>query len=69
MSEKSDTPSLSLKIIVLGDSGVGKSCLIQVYSAIVSQKQESFLEILENSEKTIGSTFLSSLSKLSLLCK
>ena len=42
------------KIAVLGDTGVGKSCLISVFSAIENKKTDSFAEILDNSEKTVG---------------
>ena len=44
----------SFKLIVIGDSGVGKSCLIQVYSAIVNHTQENFAEIVESSGATVG---------------
>eukprot|EP00331_Platyophrya_macrostoma_P024446 CAMPEP_0176460546 /NCGR_PEP_ID=MMETSP0127-20121128/34047_1 /TAXON_ID=938130 /ORGANISM="Platyophrya macrostoma, Strain WH" /LENGTH=80 /DNA_ID=CAMNT_0017851915 /DNA_START=55 /DNA_END=294 /DNA_ORIENTATION=- len=49
----------NLKLIVLGDSGVGKSCLIQVYAAMVNLQQENFDEIIENSGATVGFDFSS----------
>lgn len=55
MVDKNDKPTF--KLIVTGDSGVGKSCLIQVYSAIVNHTKETFADIIENPGATVGKFF------------
>jgi len=47
-----------VKVAVLGDSGVGKSCLIAVFSAIRNNRAENFDEILSDSQTTVGCDFV-----------
>ena len=44
-----------VKISILGDSGVGKSCLISVFAAILDNPTfDSFSDIIQQSQATIG---------------
>eukprot|EP00331_Platyophrya_macrostoma_P029277 CAMPEP_0176439306 /NCGR_PEP_ID=MMETSP0127-20121128/19859_1 /TAXON_ID=938130 /ORGANISM="Platyophrya macrostoma, Strain WH" /LENGTH=208 /DNA_ID=CAMNT_0017823539 /DNA_START=76 /DNA_END=702 /DNA_ORIENTATION=- len=49
---------MKVKVAVLGDSGVGKSCLIAVFSAIKNNRTDNFDEILADSQMTVGCDFV-----------
>jgi len=56
--EDNQEKDIKIKVAVLGDSGVGKSCLIAVFSAIKSNRTENFTEILDDASTTVGCDFV-----------
>ena len=49
-------PLDNVKLAVLGNMGVGKSSLIQVFSAIVNKSPKKFDEIVNNLGPTLGTS-------------
>ena len=49
-----DTPTIKLKITVVGGPGVGKSCLVGAYSALRTDRTKSFDQISKETQSTIG---------------
>lgn len=50
-----DEKQFKAKVAVLGESGVGKSCLISVFSAIMNKRcSDTFQEIVDNTTNTVG---------------
>ena len=57
LSEHNDTFAKA-KITIIGDNGVGKSSLIQVFQTILCEPHlESFEAVLEQTKATIGNHF------------
>lgn len=48
---------MKAKVAVLGDSGVGKSCLIAVFSSIAKNRLDNNDEILSEALTTVGNTY------------
>ena len=53
-----DTPMIKLKVVMAGDMGVGKSCLVGAYSALRTDRTISFDKILKEAHSKIGNPCL-----------